>query len=462
MRGRRRVLQASGVLLSSLLAGCDIGEFPGGGSGSDAGSVGASVWGSPRGGPHNRGYAPGSGPSGDATDQWDTTWQSGYGRPVDPPPVLGEKRLYVLVSQSDYSVSPPAFGLELRAYARSDGEAEWTTTLVERTGEEYVGYVGRAAHAVTDDGLFVARVTGTDHALTISKHDPTDGSVTWTASGRGPANDFRGPRVGPDAIFVQRSTLDAYSRSDGSPNWSTDEDVLPTALAPAVGQATVVTTGQTDSRSYAFGYDSASGEERWRTELRGRGRSYPTITGDLVLVPEGHLRHPQGPPTPDAVPSARLRALALSDGAEQWHFEPATDDGMHELVTTGAVAVADSKVYLTVGLPRGDPVRAVLGEGGDINPSNSYSIYALNRSDGSVEWRRRIGPYPDLLMPPIITDDRVFVMRSARDVTERALVLEASSGDTVGQFSIPTHEGFPAVEDGMVYFQTASGLRAYG
>jgi len=262
--------------------------------------------------------------------------------------------------------------------------------------------------------------------------------------------------VGSDSGYVY-----SVSSSDGSESWGfeTDDGVV---SSPAVEDGTVY-FGSKDGSLYAL--DASDGTEVWSHETGYRIISSPALSDGRVYVGN------QG---------SELYALDTSDGSELWRYEvenpvytPVVSDGKvyfrsgsHLRNREGGVGthtVTESegeKVWDTEVGSRPFGTVTVSADGGTVYTGGEEGLYALDASDGSVEWR--FDTDGRVNNTPTVSEGSVYFT----SMDGGLYAVSSSDGDIDWRFSVGTPAPYvkyssPTVADGVVYIGSYSGT-VYG
>lgn len=261
------------------------------------------------------------------------------------------------------------------------------------------------------------------------------GTIAWRFDGGTPTLNaspvyvdgtvYTGASGDPGGIF-------AIDPKTGDERWSVDPEGYVTS-APAVVDETLY-VGTWGQRFYAI--DTADGAERWSTTLAHRfGEASPVVVDDTVYVATygyGPLVV-SGPEDEEKFKAAAIIALDAGTGEEQWRYDEFGEKDRF----SSSPAVDAAHVY--VGAEDG-------------------TVYALDRTDGTVAWTRAIAGHPD--PDPAVVDGTVYYasLHDRDDTPGRLWALDATSGETqwtydVADVSIRTS---PAVTDDTVYLAAST------
>jgi len=301
---------------------------------------------------------------------------------------------------------------------------------------------------------------------------------------------------------ADRGRILALAADDGAVEWSVDAGGR-VDTTPAVVRDTVVATTATgrfvdeDASGGVIGVAAESGERRWSVDLDGYPAGPPLVAGGTVVVATFGGRvlaidPATGEPrwetqVSDAVGgvaasddrfyltgwSGTLRALAATDGSQQWTTDLAGG-------VTGPPSVADGTVYAAS--DRGEfALHAVSADTGEeawrvavdgrpsptpaIGPDGLYTavgiaVWGFERSDGSERWR---GPDATAgsLWPgvPAVADGTVYA--GVGRVNGGVLfAFDGASGDVAWELSTGSASESVAVHDGTIYLPTGFGTLA--
>lgn len=246
----------------------------------------------------------------------------------------------------------------------------------------------------------LAGCSGTNSTRTPSESRSTTGGQETVSSYK-----YDAARTG-----VVNATLPG---SDATEQWATDPDIQNAILMEwaAIHQqrvyAAIRTFGQFPAAVVAF--DHETGTVEWR---HATGGSAPALAGDSLFIADD-----------------RVRALATSDGSEQWVATPEPDGEFD------APAVVDDTVYATSG----------------------ETVYAFDAEDGSVVWATERGG--NVGSPVAVAERTVYAGHaSPRDGVNEIVALDAADGSI--QWQRATEDGIvaaPAIMDGVVYASTNAG-----
>jgi len=267
----------------------------------------------------------------------------------------------------------------------------------------------------------------TDEGTPTPDRIDVDAGLEWTMAGNGPENagyvDTTGPAQKPGKVwdlpiegvytvpspafregvlyFGSDVVTYAIDVTDGTVAWQTDLEYLahhyPVALD---GDRVLVSTrtmqgaraGGGDGALYAL--DRSGGSVEWRVDA-------PVSSGPTVVDDEVYVTSSDG--------TGVLHALDR-DGESRWTVE-FDHDGARTTSAFREPAVRGDALFVTT--------TSHLEDG----TADGY-CYALDRSDGSVLWRRDVGA--ELRAAPVVGDDHVYA--AAADGTVHAFA--AGSGDT--------------------------------
>lgn len=196
---------------------------------------------------------------------------------------------------------------------------------------------------------------------------------------------------------------------DADVEWSIEPDVAEamTMLWPVVTDETLYAgIGTWGSSGGVLALDTASGDERWRTESVG----WPTLADETLYI-GGDV----------------ITAHSADDGTEQWSFD--SPEG------ATAPAIVDGRMY----------------------SNRSGTAFALETSDGSDIWTHEHGASRSSSVT--VADGTVYVgQASPPDSGPRGVVaLDASDGTELWQRQLTSVNVTPAVRDGIVYVPTNDG-----
>jgi outer membrane protein assembly factor BamB len=229
-----------------------------------------------------------------------------------------------------------------------------------------------------------------------------------------------------------------YSADEGNTGTTTDDGPNDPVLAwrvatcdpmgetsPVVADGTVYVA--LTSRPGTRAFDVATGEQQWTAEFIGTSPGQAVADGTLYVAGHG------------------LTAFDTSEGSREWTFErsaTATPEGNDEPKGPGPIwgapAVADGTVFVPGGL---------------LVPW----LYALDATDGSIQWRTRF-PGTDLTSSPAVGDDAVYVV----DDTNRLVAIDRARGDVQWAyhgFDSPGRK--PTLAGGRLYVVDAGSVHAF-
>lgn len=278
-----------------------------------------------------------------------------------------------------------------------------------------------AAPAAADATVYFLTVNHTVVAL-----DAGTGVQRWQAvvgAGNGPPRGWNLIVAGGNVIAPDEAVY-AFDRVTGSQRW-----VFRPSSADMPGRFHISTDGSRvftgSPAGFAYALDPATGSAIWTTELASDNNSVvysPVVDRGLVVVT---LRHFTNPSTGGVV------ALDAATGAVRWRRDfPTTAPGRG----SGSFGRAGFWRELVIA------------------PSDDGTIYAMNRSDGTIAW---IAPRPDYEVTsddqrPVSVVGDIVVVGSDRPVLTG---LDAASG--AERWRIPSPYGSVSYEMG------TDGSRAY-
>jgi outer membrane protein assembly factor BamB len=223
-----------------------------------------------------------AGPTGYLYARW--TAASGEGAPPGTPLVVDDA---VFLLRSNYSADDPRRA-SVAAYDEATGERRWETTVLREPTERLDVHFDSLCVA---DGTLYAQTTAGLHAVS-----PADGEELWTASLRTRAQPW--PRVG-GAPVVHEGTLVAgpygdradgvelrgFDSATGEVRWRTrlPEYERLWTLAAADGTVYAPCLGRGDEGRGVVALDAVTGEVRWRSSLPVDGPL--AVAGDRLVVP---------------------------------------------------------------------------------------------------------------------------------------------------------------------------------
>jgi len=279
-----------------------------------------------------------------------TLWSAELGQPLAGPPLASGDLLLAPTQEP----GPPSHQATLHALNLADGHLRWPKPL------EYALVSGLAAAQTSE-------VSEPSEILILVATTSTD---LMRGEGALAALDTTGEERWRWAPGVQRISAPTLVRSDDLSRSDEEAKVTTSNLAPEFEKAACVTC---DARTFVV-LDLATGEELTKAEMEvNASLSAPAVPDDVAYIP---CRGPY------------LLAVGL-DGETHWRFT--------------AAGGADSWLDKTP-VVAGDHLFAVLSTG---------AVLALRLEDGSLAWRRGVGPASKPLSPPATDGERLFV--GARD-----------------------------------------------
>lgn len=168
---------------------------------------------------------------------------------------------------------------------------------------------------------------------------------------------------------------------------------------------------------------NSDGEELWRVSLGGEVISLPRTDGRLVAV---------------QTMDGRLHALDAQDGATRWHYD--NPPPVLTLRGTASPTITDSLI---------------------ISGFANGKVVAFNRSNGLVQWERRVAlpqgrseieRMVDIDASPLLVDDIVY----AASFQGKAMALNRSNGRVRWEHDVSTHKDL-AVSDRTLFISEANG-----
>lgn len=375
---RRALLQASGLALSGLLAGCTGND---GSSKSPASTPPSTATTEQFPPPEPTPETPEDPISMSTATDWprfqaDTGntghLSGGAAVPEDPelywdfyvtssPPVIAEGSLYTTEYRDKRSIV---------ARDAATGELQWTSPVEG-------GSMGTPS--VTGETILVQSYSY------LSGFDRQSGDSLWKRNiGRGPPGC---PAVSDGVAYLANGAFTEWSTevfavevSTGAQQWRT---TLGEAESHLEGSVAVDDESVFIAAGDIIAFDTADGSEIWRVELDAPAETTPTVSDGTVYVTDT---------------GGTLHAVRTADGRERWTAdigEPArgtaaavaedevyvgTTSGLHSLTTTGEIRW---QFDLTDGTtPTVDTDAVYVGERGFDN----RAVYAVARADGSQRW----------------------------------------------------------------------------
>ncbi|WP_218143075.1 PQQ-binding-like beta-propeller repeat protein [Halopenitus malekzadehii] len=218
---------------------------------------------------------------------------------------------------------------------------------------------------VAVDGTIYTPVVGTNDLVAVNA---ANGSVHWRTTvvdDEVISASFGRPAVDDDAVYIANwpNRVSAYDRTDGTLLWQREREEQ-MQLSTSVTDAGVVVT----TRSGVALLDTDDGEPIWERDLDGNATSgAPAVTTERVLVGDG---------------LEEFHALDLETGEVEWSipFEGETKP-----------VVADGIVYAV---------------------ERNASLVALDVDSGEERFRYEPPEVP--LSPPIVGDERLFLVNRSR------------------------------------------------
>jgi outer membrane protein assembly factor BamB len=317
-------------------------------------------------------------PTGEPAQQW--RWE----HPLTPEsdvtnvrystPVTSDGTLYTLFSGQFYREVTDSDDYEstyrnrLIALDAETGEQDWETTVAPEDGSMDGPGVEVFAPTVADGSVVL-------HARTLQALDAETGEQRWENEEAGPLN---GPLVtdGDDLFVPSRgdgASLEVYDLADGSERWSaldrvsngsfvglTEETVFVAALDE------VVALNRSDGSER---WRTAAGADSYRVDPEGRTPVHSPVVDDEAVYVAG------GVSATNQLDAGALVALDRRDGAELWRFKPDAGDEESTLSAVyGLPMLHDGTLY------------AIGGRNDLLTDESSASLYAVNATDGTVEW----------------------------------------------------------------------------
>lgn len=286
----------------------------------------------------------------------------------------------------------------------SSGSGTPTTTAAETTRE-------KAGETTTSSTTSTEPTTDEQTETTASPSGP--GSVRWqfdTGAGR-----RLEPVVGDESVFVASSQeVIAVDASSGEPQW---EKQLPGSNVPRpVDSVLYVPTGD---EVVAFDVEGDEPSELWRYKSEGSHPfRQPTVTADSVISMRWSNFSTGG----------KVVCLDRTDGTARWTKEIGD--------RTGRLLGADAnRVYV-----------------------GGHSVYALNASDGSIQWQfEHENPQS---WGAVVDPDRLFVYTGSNMSGGIIHALSKGDGEELWADSLENPPAIPLADDDHIYVG-GIGLRAY-
>lgn len=371
----------------------------------------------------NTGYNPdAAGP----TDEPETVWSYEPDTTSQIQPVVSNSRLYFSVGE-DLTCLDPVDGTEL-----------WTATQPSTL----------SSPAVHDGTVYVSTTDGNTLAL-----DGAGGQREWETTLLD--SNASTPTVTADSLYVS-DNLGLYElrRSDGEIQWGIALEE-PQGSVPAVTDLGVWTLGSSlvqVSSVDQFSDSSRDPEsaENWERrqvaniqESRENPPADETRAGLIFTAPNFES---QGTPSvvDDTVylPSQGVQAIDAHSGRVEWNFD-------ENVIITQSPTVAEDTVYFGSGLG------AELAYQIEGATENAGTVYALDRSTGSVNWERDLGDPIDTQIAA--TSNSLYVSTKGGTIVG----LDRETGDERWQLELAGGVGSPIVAHNRLYVGTTDrGLLA--
>ncbi|WP_255198124.1 PQQ-like beta-propeller repeat protein [Halorarius litoreus] len=259
--------------------------------------------------------------------------------------------------------------------------------------------------------------------------------------------------VGDDA-----GTVAALDAATGEQAWRYDLGGT-VRSAPAVHAGRVVVGTHRGDYSYDGEYavvalDAETGEQAWRGTLRESASvASPTLTDDLALVPTG---------------GGGIRAFGLADGAERWRVPASPGTWTTPAVVDGIAYCGERAVEATTGdVVRDGPTRnAPTAVVDGVVYAGGASMGAFDADTGQERWR--VDPPADYYVvgSPVVTADTVFapVHEEVSDASgdDSLLALDRSDGTVQWRTALPSFvpQWAPFTVAGGAVYVGGAGLRA--
>lgn len=321
-------------------------------------------------------------------------------------------------------------------------------------GEGRIG--ARQAPAVAGGRVYAAALEGGGHAL-----DLQTGARIWKYDSDLPLSG--GPGVGGGLVVVGslKGDVIALDADTGAERWRArvPNEVI---SAPTIGQGLVLVRSN-DGRVTAF--DATSGERRWFwtvdvPPLSVRGNDSPVLGPGLAFVGND---------------DGTLAAIALADGRLLWSLPIGQPDGRSELermadvdgapVLDGSILYASSYKQQTLAIDgpsgrpiwasdKGGPNRVGLSIDKVIVTDAEGSVWAIDRSSGSVVWQQPALARRNLTGVAVQGD---YAVVGDYDGYLHWLRLDNGEFAARARAGRAAIRGTPVVEDGILVVQTVEG-----
>lgn len=461
----------------SILDGADDGT-PGDGQSTDIERT--EWWPNRRGPPTHTGVSATGGPGPDAEQV--TTAELRDGIAVsNRAPVVGDLAIYAIGgAASPYEQTPPEFACYAYALSPKDGSEIWRQRLEVGEGDENRLIGNEHNLCLGTDGLYVAWLGPTqERPVRVARLSRSDGGEQWRQTISPTGGTVYQPVVRDGRVYQQvNDRVIAFDTADGTWLWETPERLVAQFL-PTVGEDVLLFYHRTPDEEYAFSlsaFDIADRSVRWTNSDIDARFPIPVIAGDTVYVTDGDSFGQIGVGAlTQKPPSERDRrhvyALSLSDGSERWTHTYDTDD-IHEAPTPGGtsyVTVTDEYVYYALGFPSATGMLGPDTEEAAIDAIRGElyrgpNVVALDRSDGSVAWRTKLGSLARVFQPMVADDDNLYALYrgvEAENEQSKVYVIDRESGDVRGSFGpVETTQPF-AVAGGTLYTHREGAIQGW-
>jgi outer membrane protein assembly factor BamB len=389
-------------------------------------------------------------------------------------PVVDEDAVYTVAESADpYDSSPPVFELFAYAISREDGSQLWRQTVTTVEGGEGTGplAIGEPTATLGPNALYIVHLDerSESFSLHVTKVARDGSSVEELAVLEGLAtktapvvDDGTLYLFDPDFRAIALSTADGSIQYRTEPYYNTHITSAPVVgddVLAVVNEGTVsaVQNDEGPEWSQITVFDRSDGSHRWTTEI-GHARSLPTVTEETVYVVEGDRgRTAYGGETEDGrtPPARHVRAFDLADGSERWSYQYDRDETNNPMSLGGAttVTVDSDHVYLALGFANG--AGAIPEEQRQSVRENRYrgpNLFALDRTDGSVQWETTLGDSAKVFVPTAVDENHLYALRKPVDREPELDILATDDGTLVDTLSdrFATNTWI-AVADGEVY-----------
>ncbi|MEP6757771.1 MAG: PQQ-binding-like beta-propeller repeat protein [Actinomycetota bacterium] len=216
------------------------------------------------------------------------------------------------------------------------GTDDGQVTAVDTASGEQRWSIGAGDHltapmAGTNDLVFASVRPQTQGQPSLVALRVNDGSESWRYQPGGTVVDLGGPSVAGDLAYLVASddSIRAIAIADGSQRWASQLYTPTAGSPPAVGGDGVFVTDQSGT---VYGFDPASGTERWRFATNRFAIGGPIVTADAVLQPAS---------------DGTILAIDTASGHQVWHASVA------DAAVIGLAASADLIVATHTGTAPG-------------------------------------------------------------------------------------------------------------